>query len=195
VEGMAFPPNHPYMQAAPLNDKQLLSWTDANYQNYPEQRPNRNGKVYETNLHYKPTKSRKEQARKEKDWQNRLKAADAIAHYFDTELFIPPTFRTNRDWRYSYFYDRILIPGKMPDLKFNIEWWELESYEGEFNIKTRVKKMLKAGKDQLDKIIIFMNHDYDITRIKQQAMGYVNKNPTIKQIMLLDAKGNLHRLL
>lgn len=114
VEGMAFPPNHPYMQAAPLNDKQLLSWTDANYQNYPEQRPNRNGKVYETNLHYKPTKSRKEQARKEKDWQNRLKSADAIAHYFDTELFIPPTFRTNRTGIIPIFTTEYLYQGKCP---------------------------------------------------------------------------------
>jgi len=39
----------------------------------------------------------KKHIRKERDWQNRKAAGDAIAQHFDTAVYIPPVFRTNRD--------------------------------------------------------------------------------------------------
>lgn len=200
IEGMAFPKGHPYFEKTnfskngsitPMDNTELMSWTNANYKNYAEQRPNRKGKAYQTDLTYKGTKSAKEKVRKEKDWHNRLDAADAIAHHFDTDVFVPPTFRNNRDWRYSYFYNKVPIHGKMPDLKFNNEWWEMESYEGDFDTR-KISKMLKHGKDQSPNIILKMQHHYDIDRVKNQIIGYQRKNKGVHKVIIIDADNKIH---
>jgi|GEM_PF-3059749 len=172
---MAFPPDHPYMKVVPKDKRKLMSWSDAAYQNHPAERTERKRKVYETELKYKPTKSPQEQAKKERDWQNRKAAADAIAQHFGTDVFIPPTFRTTRDWRYGYFYDKIPIPGKMPDLKFKNEWWEMESYEEDFNA-VNLTKMLRHGSKQSDNVLIKMNHNYNIDELKKEQKNIFKKS-------------------
>ncbi len=138
--------------------------------------------------------------RKELDWQHRLMVADAIAHHYNTEVFIPPQFDNQFDERYDLFYANVPIVGKLPDLIFNGQFWVLESYEGAFR-PDEFTGMLHNGKKQSPNIIVLLHHDYDIAILKRRAEGYMRSNNfnrlvryKIERVLIVEPSGDVHEV-
>lgn len=185
--GLIFPKTHPYFIDLP---KEVLSFGDANF-SLVEFRKGK-GKVYESGLTENPYK--KLDVRHQIDVQIKREAADAIADYFNTEVFTLPEFATTRDWRYPYFYKNLPIPNKMPDLLFDGYYWEVESYEKAFKA-SKIIDMLRSGARQSDRIVIKLKHSVNIANVISRAQGSLQSSTKltgIKQVLLLDKYNNLH---
>lgn len=156
------------------------------------------GAVYATLLRFRPTKSEHELIRKELDWQHRLTVADAIAHYYNTEVFIPPQFDNQFDERYAFFYADAPVAGKMPDLIFDRLFWEMKSYEDGFR-PDDFTDMIQEGKKQSPNIIVLLRHEYDIDLLRRRTQGYIRSNNLnrkvkhrVERVIIVDTNGNVH---
>ena len=113
-EQLVFPPKHAYYEGVP---KEVLSFGDANYK--LDTLRTGKGKVYESGLAYKENtnpKAHNEAVRHLNEYHLRKDVANALADYFDKDIFINPEFDSNNDPRFNYFYKNAPIPLKQPDL-------------------------------------------------------------------------------
>ncbi len=175
---LAFPADHPYFDGLP---KDIQTFGSAGYKLDTDRIGK--GQVYESGAAYNPKKAK--DIRYQIEYQSRLDVANTIADYLDTDVYITPEI-LNTDWRYPYFFDKTPVAGKLPDFKAGQSYWELESYEGNFNRK-KVKRMLSAGASQSDQIIMKLWHDVDTETINTLIQRYFRgeKTKTIKRIIAI----------
>ncbi|MGV4494856.1 hypothetical protein ACQ1PW_08585, partial [Ornithobacterium rhinotracheale] len=122
----------------------------------------------------KYTTSENEMPRVEREYQNRLIVAKALKNYLDAKVRVLPEILPNH-WAYDYHFEGVPNYGKVPDLKIDEDFWEMESYENKFKIG-KLSQMIKHGQEQSDFVVIKLNHHIDTRRILNQLEKLKTKN-------------------
>ncbi len=128
-----------------------------------------------------------ERERQKLDFENRKQAAKVLNEYFENQKLVSvlPEIRPDH-WAYDIHFEGAKT-NKVPDIKVNNEYWEVESYEGKFKLR-KIGHMLHEGYKQADNIIIKLNHFVDVERIKKQIAVI---NIDAKTIIAIDKNGNI----
>lgn len=186
---LIFPKEHPYYIDQP---KEVVGFGDTAFAQMQNRIGNK-GKVFVNNMTINPAK--KQDVNHLEEVMMKEKAADALADYFDTTIWLNPEMPTpDKDMRYSTYFSGVK-PFKQPDYFFFDHHWELESYDKNFKYG-KISNMLKNGAEQSDRIILKLKNKANIDEVIKRAKGSLEKSTkhlvNVKQVLLLDVNNKVY---